>query len=181
MTRQGVAVFARSEFNGRPRKVLTVLPQGVLAAPTARQSGGYVHLPDLHLWFRRKEYERLLGSADAGLVMNPWAPPVPVGVAATMAGGPNPGPASPPFMSPPAAPLSPSPHDMARTPAIQPENESGVIYCSWCGKERAVNAQSIHHCGSMERPTVYCMRCGTLLGGATHCTSCGTPATQLSH
>ena len=180
LTNQGVAVLARSEFNGHPRKVLTVLPPGVLAAPTARRSGGYVHLPDLHLWFRKKEYERLLGSADTNLVTTQWAPPVPVGIAATMPGGPNPGPASPPFMSAPAAPLSPSPHDMVRVPAIQPGNESGLIYCSWCGKERAVNAQAIHHCGSMERPAVYCMSCGTVLAGATNCTSCGTSATQLS-
>jgi hypothetical protein len=176
VTNGGVAVLARSEFNGHPRKVLTVLPQGVLATPTALRSGGYVHLPDLHLWFRKKEYERLLGPPDAKLAMNQRVPPVPVGVAATMPGGPNPGAASPTLAAPPAS----SPHDMARVPAKQPENESSVIYCSWCGKERPVNAQAIHYCGSMERPTVYCMSCGTLLAGATHCTSCGTPAAQLS-
>ncbi len=57
----------------------------------------------------------------------------------------------------------------------------GVIYCSWCGNQRMVNSPAIHHCGSRERPAVYCMNCGTSLGeNAAHCTSCGTPATQLS-
>jgi hypothetical protein len=176
VTNGGVAVLARSEFNGQPRKVLTVLPQGVLATPTALRSGGYVHLADLHLWFRKKEYERLVGLPDAKLAMNQWALPVPVGVAATMPGGPNSAATSPTFAAPPDS----SPHDMARVPAKQPAAESSVIYCSWCGKERAVNAPAIHYCGSMERPTVYCMSCGTLLAGATNCTSCGTPATQLS-
>jgi hypothetical protein len=66
-------------------------------------------------------------------------------------------------------------------PSVQPEQQPSVIYCSWCGKERAVNAQAIHHCGSRERPSVYCMDCGTLLvEGAPTCGSCGTPATKLS-
>lgn len=57
----------------------------------------------------------------------------------------------------------------------------GVIYCSWCGNQRMVNAPAIHHCGSKERPAVYCMSCGSSLQeSAAHCTSCGTPATQLS-
>jgi hypothetical protein len=63
---------------------------------------------------------------------------------------------------------------------LQPSTNPGVIYCSWCGKERAVDAQAIHHCGSKDRPVVYCMTCGTALDGAANCTSCGTPATQIS-
>jgi hypothetical protein len=65
--------------------------------------------------------------------------------------------------------------------APQPAEQPQVIFCSWCGKERAVNAQAIHHCGSRDRPAVHCMRCGTLFeDGATNCASCGTPVTQLS-
>jgi hypothetical protein len=66
-------------------------------------------------------------------------------------------------------------------PTLPTENEGRVIYCSWCGKERAVNAQALHHCGSKERPAVFCMTCGTTLEeGAPNCTFCGTPATQIS-
>jgi hypothetical protein len=69
------------------------------------------------------------------------------------------------------------------TALVQEPAESAptVIYCSWCGKERAVDAQAIHHCGSKERPAAYCMRCGTPLGdSAASCAQCGTPATQIS-
>jgi hypothetical protein len=67
------------------------------------------------------------------------------------------------------------------SPSPQPEERPSNIYCSWCGKERAINAQAIHHCGSTERPAVYCMHCGTLLvEGAPSCASCGTPATKIS-
>jgi len=57
---------------------------------------------------------------------------------------------------------------------------SNVIFCSWCGKERAVDAQAIHYCGSMERPAVYCMHCGSSLNGASNCASCGTPSSKIS-
>jgi hypothetical protein len=64
---------------------------------------------------------------------------------------------------------------------LQTRGNNGVIYCSWCGKQRAIDAQSIHHCGSMERPPVYCMNCGTpLTDGGSSCAACGTPSTQLS-
>jgi hypothetical protein len=59
--------------------------------------------------------------------------------------------------------------------------KSRIIYCSWCGSQRASDAVAIHHCGSLDRPAVYCMNCGTLLGsGAPTCTSCGSPATSVS-
>ena len=59
--------------------------------------------------------------------------------------------------------------------------KSRIIYCSWCGNQRASDAVAIHHCGSLDRPAVYCMNCGTPLGsGALTCTSCGTPATSVS-
>jgi hypothetical protein len=44
VTERGLVVLARSEVNGRPRKLLTVLPQSVLASPTVKRSGGYVQI-----------------------------------------------------------------------------------------------------------------------------------------
>jgi hypothetical protein len=86
-------------------------------------------------------------------------------------GTPNPAPAA----------SSSGQSNMAEAPAIQSNNHVGVIYCSWCGKERAVNANALHYCGSMERPAVYCMSCGSLFeNGATTCNTCGTPVTALS-
>ncbi len=59
--------------------------------------------------------------------------------------------------------------------------EAKMIYCSWCGKARAANAPAIHHCGSKDRPAVYCMNCGTPFDtGAVSCSSCGTPVTEVS-
>jgi hypothetical protein len=179
VTNQGVAILARSELNGQPRKVLTVLPHTVLTDGTVLRSGRYVHLPNFHLWFRKKEYERLLAAVSASPLTSPWAPPVPAGVGGRLPSPPIPGSATPngavaiaPF---PAAPA------MAGSAASQPENGSDVIYCSWCGKQRAVNAPALHHCGSMERPVAFCMKCGTSLeAGAAACPSCGTPATQTS-
>ena len=94
-TNQGVAVLARSELNGRPRELLTVLPHGVLTDPTVRRSGSYVHLPNFELWFRKKEYERLLAAADTKLVATQRAEPVPAGMAMRVPSTPNPAPASP--------------------------------------------------------------------------------------
>ena len=72
--------------------------------------------------------------------------------------------------------------DRGRAGALGPQagGESAAIFCSWCGKERPVNAQAIHYCGSMERPSVYCMSCGTPLDGAQSCAACGTPSTKVS-
>ncbi len=56
----------------------------------------------------------------------------------------------------------------------------GVIYCSWCRTQREADAPAIHYCGSMERPAVYCMNCGSELGNEANCATCGTPATQIS-
>jgi hypothetical protein len=157
VTDRGLAVLARSEFNGQPRKVITILPETVLHSPTVVRSGGFVHLPDVHLWMRRKEHERLLGAARGGS-LRPWAAPVPAGVGVAM--------------------NVPGESDGA---ARGPDGADDIVYCSWCGKERSVNAQAIHYCGSMERPAVFCMHCGTAFHeGAAACGSCGTPATQLS-
>jgi hypothetical protein len=109
-------------------------------------------------------------------------------------------PGRPPFVptgqapqgTPPGGPLVAGAADLRSAPAVggrpatvlmqEPDQPApSVIYCSWCGKERAVDAQAIHHCGSRERPAAYCMRCGTPLGeGAATCAQCGTPATQIS-
>jgi hypothetical protein len=177
VTERGLVVLARSEVNGRPRKLLTVLPQSVLASPTVKRSGGYVHLPDLHVWMRRKDHERLVGVAGNNAAASQWAAPVPAGVGPRSAPGPSA--ARPSSVASPApAPAPPGPGAVA---TLQPDREADVLYCSWCGKERAVNAQAIHYCGSMERPAAFCMRCGTALHeGAAACGSCGTPATQLS-
>jgi hypothetical protein len=179
ITNQGVAVFARSEFNGRPRKVLTVFPQGALADRTVLREGAHVHLPELHLWFRKKEYERLLVAGNIQLVTDPMTVPVPVPAGVVARGGPGPGPGAP--TGAPTVARSPVRNTMGGLPASDSENVSRVIYCSWCGKQRALNAQAIHHCGSMDRPAVYCMNCGASLEeGAPSCTSCGTFATQIS-
>jgi hypothetical protein len=179
VTNQGFAVFARSEFNGRPRKVLTVLPQAVLADRTVSRSGAYVQLPDLHLWLRTKQYERLLTSAESKLASTPWATPVPAGIGGNVPSGPNPATAWRASTATMAA--TPAQSNVVAAPIFPPKSEDGVIYCSWCGKERAVKAHAIHYCGSMERPVVYCMSCGTSFdAGANTCGSCGTPATQLS-
>jgi hypothetical protein len=79
-----------------------------------------------------------------------------------------------------ADPAWPPPPPPVGAGPVQADKRS-VIYCSWCGKERAVDAQAIHHCGSMDRPPAYCMNCGTPLAeGADRCASCGTPSTELS-
>jgi hypothetical protein len=85
----------------------------------------------------------------------------------------NPGTAAfAPMTQPPALGNPPDPQD---------QEPPRVIYCSWCGKERAINALAIHHCGSLDRPAVYCMNCGTPLEhGAVSCASCGTPASEIS-
>jgi hypothetical protein len=179
VTNQGIAILARSELSGQPRKVLTVLPHGVLTDGTALRSGGYVHLPNFHLWFRKKEYERLLAAVSTNPVTSQWAAPVPAGVGARLPNGPGPAAATP--NGAPATASSPPPPTTTGSSASQPENGSDVIYCSWCGKQRAVNAQAIHYCGSMQRPVAYCMKCGASLEeGAVTCTPCGTPTTQIS-
>jgi hypothetical protein len=160
MTDRGMAVFARSELTGRPRKFLTVLPSGVLTGQGVKQSTSHVHLPEFHLWLRTKEYDRILSAADNKVGASQWAPPVAAGVTGQFVGVPT----APPVSIGPA-----------------PAAESDVIYCSWCGQERRRNAPAIHYCGSMQRPPAFCMNCGAALEeGASTCTSCGTPVTTLS-
>jgi hypothetical protein len=80
----------------------------------------------------------------------------------------------------PAPPSVPS-LGTARPPEPPNGDRANMVYCSWCGKQRATNAPAIHHCGSRERPAVYCMNCGTVLqAGALACASCGTPTATLS-
>jgi hypothetical protein len=92
----------------------------------------------------------------------PQFAPVAVGQSA-VPGGTQPGSFPPPVASP-----------------VQ-SNENRVIHCSWCGKTRAADAPAIHHCGSKDRPAVYCMNCGTPFeAGASNCAACGTSVTQVS-
>jgi hypothetical protein len=59
--------------------------------------------------------------------------------------------------------------------------EDTLVYCSWCGKQRALDAPALHHCGSRERPAVYCMKCGRPFEeGVAACESCGTAVSVLS-
>ncbi len=69
---------------------------------------------------------------------------------------------------------------IATMEAPQSEQDS-LVHCSWCGKQRALNAPAIHHCGSRERPAVYCMKCGRPFEeGIATCESCGTAVSVLS-
>ncbi|MGA2969004.1 MAG: hypothetical protein ABSE75_04280 [Acidimicrobiales bacterium] len=74
-------------------------------------------------------------------------------------------------------PATASPSASAPTaPQFTPEtriNASTLQYCQWCGREQAVNALAIHHCGPKNRPAAYCSSCGTPFAlGATSCASC---------
>jgi hypothetical protein len=114
-------------------------------------------------------------SAYLGKPQNPAQAAAPAAAPTGRRGRKSP-PASPP---PPAAPAMPAPGVFV-PPGPRPDI-GGTVFCSWCGKERAFDAHAIHHCGSRERPSVYCMACGTLLAeGADDCASCGTPALKLS-
>ena len=68
VTDRGVAILARSEFNGRPRKLIGLLPPGILTDPTIQRSGRYVYLPTYRLWLRKKQYDHL---TSAGLTLQP--------------------------------------------------------------------------------------------------------------
>jgi hypothetical protein len=52
--------------------------------------------------------------------------------------------------------------------------EPTTTFCPWCGKERAIDALVVHHCGSTSRPAAYCARCGTpVIADESSCESCG--------
>ncbi len=80
VTDEQVAVLARSEFSGRPRRFIGWLPREVLTAANVYRSGGYVHLPTLHLWLRKKEYDLLVSvpAVPEGLPTMQMAPQGPV-------------------------------------------------------------------------------------------------------
>jgi hypothetical protein len=65
----------------------------------------------------------------------------------------GPGPTSAPVAMPPGQFPPPA------APPVQPD-ASRTIYCSWCGKSRAADAQAIHHCGAKDRPVLYCRNLG---------------------
>ena len=52
--------------------------------------------------------------------------------------------------------------------------KANVFYCSWCGEAVAIGPHVAHDCGPRDRPSIYCMNCGTQFReGATVCASCG--------
>jgi hypothetical protein len=78
----------------------------------------------------------------------------------------------------PAAPAAslPQPSGVGGSAPVLNDGATAVVYCAWCGKERALNAQAIHHCGSKSRPVVFCTGCGaSLVPGDDACTSCNLP------
>jgi hypothetical protein len=103
VTDRGVAILARSEFVGRPRKFVALLPWGILNDPTVQRSGRYVHLPNYRLWLRRKEYDVLM-AAVAVQPATPASPPAPGSSSAGWYGATPPPPAMPPTPGP--APVS---------------------------------------------------------------------------
>ena len=137
-------------------------------------------------------------TAGGGPIRSNTPPPNPP---APSYGVPNSRPAPPPPIAPSSempssrpAPPPPSATNVAPgqggRPLQGPINQTPVValtvqYCQWCGKEQAVNALAIHHCGPKTRPAAFCTKCGTpLLPGssscancdvAKFCTKCGTP------
>ncbi len=101
VTDEGLAILARSEFNGRPRKFVALLPSEVLADPTIERSGRYVHLPTYSLWLREKEHAvltraLLTAHTSAGVVLPRNGGPAPVDLGT-----------APPARSPPRRPPTP--------------------------------------------------------------------------
>jgi hypothetical protein len=71
-------------------------------------------------------------------------------------------------------PAAPEPSASVDSSDLQTAEQPTVVYCQWCGKERAVDALSIHHCGPKDRPVAFCTVCGaSVTQGATDCASCG--------
>jgi len=81
VTDEGVAILARSEFNGRPRKFVALLPPHILSDPTIERSGRYVHVAAYRLWLRKKEFDALMSRRPApGSGPVPTVPMQPAGV-----------------------------------------------------------------------------------------------------
>jgi hypothetical protein len=109
---------------------------------------------------RQRKVERPATAKFANVVVA--EPPPALDEANAMRFG-RPATASPSASAPTAAPI---------VPEVQVEAPT-VQYCQWCGKEQAVNALAIHHCGPKNRPAAYCSSCGTPFApGATSCASC---------
>jgi hypothetical protein len=128
VTDRGVAILARSEFNGRPRKFVALLPAGILTDHTVQRSGRYVHLPTYQLWIRKKEYDPLVSAAKSVLASAPPPPPPPL-FAATPPPSARAG--TGPVLSP-AQPLPPPPppaiESVQTDPAPAAEDERGDSY-----------------------------------------------------
>ncbi|HVA06657.1 MAG TPA: zinc ribbon domain-containing protein [Acidimicrobiales bacterium] len=114
-----------------------------------------------------------------------WSAPTataPSGATYTTVGAPPPPPRPTPTVSTPLSTVPTSSGEaISPQPTPPPAATDNVVFCSWCAKQRAVNAHEIHYCGSPERPPAYCMNCGTPLAqGATECGACGTPTSEVS-
>lgn len=82
----------------------------------------------------------------------------------------------PPPVGPPPDPGTPMPSDSPAAPpvAVATPAPPSSTFCPWCGKERPIDALSVHHCGTADRPVAYCARCGSAVtGGETECVACG--------
>jgi hypothetical protein len=124
-TDQGVALLARSEFNGRPRKFITLLPAAALTERTIVRSGRYVHVPAYRLWLRQKEFDYLRSSLaepsqSAPGAMRPGPAPRQEYSRAFIESLPP-----PPDVRSPSPPSSPPPGSVGRR---MPESEPGESY-----------------------------------------------------
>jgi len=74
LTDGGMAVLARSEFTGRPRKFVGLLPSEALFDSNVQRSGRYVLLPTYRLWLRKKRYDSLVCALRASQPGDPEVP-----------------------------------------------------------------------------------------------------------
>jgi len=125
VTDQGVALLARSEFNGRPRKLVALLPATALTDASVERSGRYVHLPTYRLWLRQKEFDvlNISRAAAAGATSRP-APIPSAGYARNWGGAPYP----PPPIATPGGP----PPTRSGTGDPTPASDPGESY--WAGR-----------------------------------------------
>jgi hypothetical protein len=120
-------------------------------------------------------------TTGSGPVRSYAPPPSPI---APLSGTPSSRPAPPSPSPSPSLPPPPSrptidPQGEIDEPEAGAMNQAPIVaptvqYCQWCGKEQAINALAIHHCGPKTRPAAYCTNCGTpLTPGSSICTRCG--------
>ncbi len=126
VTDQGVAILARSEFIGRPRKFVALLPATALTDPNVERSGRYVHLPTYRLWLRKKEFELLTSVRSDAAVPTQWPAPTAAAGYSTNWGGGG------PYPPPPTGTPSDPPTTQSRPGDPTPAREPGESY--WAGR-----------------------------------------------